>query len=175
LPLAKSTVVATVAKGSKGNATTDPAYANNLVTTTDSALSDYTVRRGDNLAKLAEERGVSAAQIMTWNRLRSSNLSIGQKLVFHGANGEDTTVLASSTGGSTLEVAASPSAHPTPRQAKPVAEPASLPKIHLVQPGDTLYNISRRYQGVTVEQLRKLNHLKSDEVKPGQKLVLGQG
>jgi membrane-bound lytic murein transglycosylase D len=43
-----------------------------------------------------------------------------------------------------------------------------------VQPGDTLYNISRRYQGVTVDQLRKLNNLKSDEVKPGQKLVIVQ-
>ena len=45
-------------------------------------------------------------------------------------------------------------------------------RVHVVQPGDTLYNISRRYQGLTVEQLRKLNHLKSDEVKPGQKLIV---
>ncbi len=28
--------------------------------------------------------------------------------------------------------------------------------------------LSRRYQGVTVEQLKQLNHLTSDEVKPGQ-------
>ena len=45
--------------------------------------------------------------------------------------------------------------------------------IHSVQPGDTLWNISRRYEGITVEQIKKLNNLKGNELKPGQKLILG--
>ncbi|MEJ7664260.1 MAG: LysM peptidoglycan-binding domain-containing protein [Hymenobacter sp.] len=37
----------------------------------------------------------------------------------------------------------------------------------MVQKGDTLYNISRRFR-VSVEQLRRLNKLKSDDVKLGR-------
>ena len=44
--------------------------------------------------------------------------------------------------------------------------------IHSVQPGDTLWNISRKYNGISVEDIKKKNKLKSDELKPGQKLVI---
>ncbi len=43
--------------------------------------------------------------------------------------------------------------------------------VHLVQPGDTLWNIANK-RGVSVEQLRRLNKLKSDALKPGQKIVV---
>ena len=43
---------------------------------------------------------------------------------------------------------------------------------YTVQPGDTLWNISRKYNGISVEQIRKKNKLKSDDLKPGQKLVI---
>jgi len=131
----------------------------------DSALTTYTVRRGDNLDKIARAHGATAAQLMAWNRLHSANLSIGQKLVFYA---EDEAATAATTSAPVVVAAA------VPVKKTPKVTPVALPKIHLVQPGDTLYNISRRYRGVTVEQLRKLNHLKSDEVKPGQKLVLEQ-
>ena len=48
------------------------------------------------------------------------------------------------------------------------------PKVHMVQPGDTLFNLSRRFR-VSVQVLRELNHLTSDEVKLGQKLLVPQG
>jgi membrane-bound lytic murein transglycosylase D len=44
--------------------------------------------------------------------------------------------------------------------------------IHQVQPGDTLWNISQKYDGISVEQIKKLNKLKSNSIKPGQKLIL---
>jgi membrane-bound lytic murein transglycosylase D len=44
--------------------------------------------------------------------------------------------------------------------------------VHSVQPGDTLWNISKKYNGISVEQIKKLNKLKGDALKPGQKLVL---
>ena len=42
--------------------------------------------------------------------------------------------------------------------------------IHSVQPGDTLWNIAMRYDGVTVKQLRKINRLNSNALKVGTKL-----
>ena len=63
---------------------------------------------------------------------------------------------------------------PPARPVAPVDRPVPPPSgpTHRVQPGDTLYNISRRYRGLTVEKLRELNNLKSDDVKPGQKLIV---
>ncbi|MEN3040676.1 MAG: LysM peptidoglycan-binding domain-containing protein [Bacteroidia bacterium] len=48
-----------------------------------------------------------------------------------------------------------------------------LPKarIHEVQPGETLNSIATKY-GVTVEQLRMLNRLSSDTIRPGDSLII---
>ena len=75
--------------------------------------------------------------------------------------------------------APTPQAAPRPRRA-PSAPTAAHRRLepdfstHVVQKGDTLYNISRRFR-VSVEQLRRLNKLKSDDVKLGQKLVVQVG
>ena len=60
-----------------------------------------------------------------------------------------------------------------PAPAAPKAEKDSKTKVHVVEKGETLYGISRRY-GIPADQLFKLNHLSpKDPIRPGQKLVLG--
>jgi len=44
--------------------------------------------------------------------------------------------------------------------------------LHVVQKGDTLWNIAQRYNIVSVEDIKKLNSLKDSILKPGQKLKL---
>lgn len=44
-------------------------------------------------------------------------------------------------------------------------------RTHVVQQGDTLYNISRRY-GVTVDQLKQRNGLVGDMIRVGQQLTI---
>ncbi|MEJ5310096.1 MAG: LysM peptidoglycan-binding domain-containing protein [Anaerolineae bacterium] len=44
-------------------------------------------------------------------------------------------------------------------------------RTHIVQSGDTLYNISRRY-GVTVDQLRQRNNITGDMIRVGQQLII---
>lgn len=55
----------------------------------------------------------------------------------------------------------------------PIKEPVSIEKqYHTVQNGETLYRISNKY-GLTVEELRKLNHLSADQpIRTGQKLLV---
>ena len=121
----------------------------------------YLVQRGDNLTKLARENGVTIAQLKAWNQLTTDQVTLGQKLTLRAPEEAVEPIVAA---------APAPPARPTSAPAAPARR--FLPKTYLVQPGDTLYNISRRYQGVTVEQLRRLNNLKSDAVKPGQKLIV---
>ncbi|RYY11256.1 MAG: LysM peptidoglycan-binding domain-containing protein [Cytophagaceae bacterium] len=119
----------------------------------------YTIRTGDNLTKLAREQGVSIAQLKTWNKLTTENVVIGQQLR-----------LAAPADATALPVAAT-SAMPAPR-ARPAALAPPL-ETHTVQPGDTLFSIARHF-GLSLEELKRLNHLASDRVKlkPGQKLVV---
>ncbi|GAA4382449.1 LysM peptidoglycan-binding domain-containing protein [Hymenobacter koreensis] len=132
------------------------------------AATEYVVRKGDYLTKLAREQGLSVEQLMAWNKLKNAVVTPGQKLRLTAPADAESEAVA-------VTPVVSPAAKATaagkaPREKQPL--PALPNRVHIVQPGDTLYNISRRYQGLTVEQLRKLNDLKSDEVKPGQKLIV---
>jgi membrane-bound lytic murein transglycosylase D len=115
----------------------------------------YTVRTGDNLSKLADEHGVTITQLKAWNNLKNKTVVPGQQLRLT-APAEAVAVVAQAL----------------PPYRRPKAEPERKKlETHTVERGDTLYNISRRF-GVSVQELRRLNHLASDEVKLGQKLVV---
>jgi membrane-bound lytic murein transglycosylase D len=127
----------------------------------------YTVRKGDNLTKLARQHNVSVAQLVAWNELDSETVAAGQRLVFEAPAAEITQEAPRKQGkGAAKTVAA------TEPQRAPLKS-VGAPQVHLVQQGDTLFNISRRF-GVSVKVLRELNHLTSDEVKLGQKLLVPQ-
>lgn len=53
----------------------------------------------------------------------------------------------------------------------PTATPTPQVTIHIVQRGDTLYSIARRY-GSTVEAVKAANGLTSNNINPGQQLVI---
>lgn len=47
------------------------------------------------------------------------------------------------------------------------------PKFYMVQPGDTLWSISKKYKNLSVEDIKKKNKLKDENIKPGMKLLIG--
>ena len=135
----------------------------------------YTVHKGDYLTKLARERGLSVAQLMAWNKLESETVVPGQRLVFQA------TALVEAEAPHSKPRRESAATQPAARTGLATARPgrsadadAAPPQVHRVQQGDTLFNISQRFN-VSVQVLRELNHLKSDEVKLGQKLLVPQG
>ena len=140
------------------------AAAATLATPDDSLPTTYTIRRGDTLLKLAQSRGLRVAQLMRWNQLESEMVVPGQKIALVAPAPNDDEVAAVRPRKATVKVA----------QPQSASAPALSRKVHMVQKGDTLYNISRRYEGLTVEELRRLNHLTSDDVKPGQKLIVAR-
>jgi membrane-bound lytic murein transglycosylase D len=123
----------------------------------ESAPALYTVRPGDNLSKLAQTQGVSIEQLKAWNKLTTETVLAGQQLR-----------LVAPSDATALPVAAQTSA---PRRAKSSPTGPKL-ETHTVQPGDTLFSIAKRF-GLTLTELKRLNHLASDQVKLGQKLVVG--
>lgn len=116
----------------------------------------YKVRSGDYLGKIAERYGVGVSQIKRWNGLRSNNLRIGQRLTIFPRKPY-------------IPKTATPS---KPSQKTPSGALAGGAKTHTVQEGDSLWTISRKYPGVTIEDLRKWNGLSGNNLKPGTKLKL---
>ncbi|WP_281541787.1 LysM peptidoglycan-binding domain-containing protein [Maribacter aestuarii] len=112
----------------------------------------YKVRSGDYLGKIAERYGVGVSQIKSWNGLRSNNLKIGQRLTIYPRKNVKSTV--------------SPKDTPTRTAA------AGNIKVHEVRSGDSLWTISRKYPGISIENLRKWNGISGNNLKPGTKLKL---
>ena len=55
----------------------------------------------------------------------------------------------------------------------PVTIDYSGKKVYTVQPGDTLWDIAKKYEGLDIEKIKKLNKLKNSKIVPGQKLIIG--
>ncbi|WP_074225071.1 LysM peptidoglycan-binding domain-containing protein [Algoriphagus halophilus] len=106
----------------------------------------YKVRSGDVLGKIASRHGVTVTQIKSWNGLYSNLIRVGQNLTIYSSS--------------------------TPAVAE-VRTNSSGQLLYTVQPGDSLWIISRKHAGLTVDQIKRLNNLNSNNIKPGQKLIIG--
>lgn len=114
----------------------------------------YKVKSGDFLGRIAERYGVGVSQIRNWNGLRSNNLRIGQRL----------TIYPRRIPGASVASAA-------PKTAAQKSFPAGT-KTHTVKSGDSLWTISKKYPGISVENLRQWNGISGKNLMPGTKLKL---
>ena len=113
----------------------------------------YKVQNGDYLGKIAERHGVGVSQIKNWNGLKSNNLKVGQRLTIY-----PTKPIASST---------------KTRFAKTTTK--DNVKLYTVKKGDSLWSISQKYPGVTVQNIKIWNDISSNKLKPGMKLKISKG
>ncbi|MCM4150219.1 LysM peptidoglycan-binding domain-containing protein [Arenibacter sp. N53] len=114
----------------------------------------YKVRSGDFLGKIAERYGVGVSQIKNWNGLRSNNLRIGQRLTIYPRKIPSSSTSTSTSTSSTNSVAAAGA------------------KVHTVKSGDSLWTISKKYPGISIDNLRKWNGISGNDIKPGTRLKL---
>lgn len=133
---------------------------NTLGSTYGRELVAYRVNSGDVLGKIAERHHVRVDDIKKWNNLNSNMIRIGQRL--------NIWVLPSSYENYRASVASNSA---TTKTQSILLAPDS--KIYTVQPGDTLWDISRKFEGLTIEKLKTLNNLNSTRLQPGQKLKIG--
>lgn len=116
----------------------------------------YIVKRGDVLNKIADKYDVDLYDLKVWNNLKSSKIMVGQKLTILDDYEEvvvvERTIKAEKKNQKAIE--------------------KNKPKYHVVQKGDTLWSISQRYGGISIEKIKKMNGLRSNSVKKGQKLKI---
>lgn len=118
----------------------------------------YIVRTGDTLGAIGESVGVSSREVAEWNDMSPDDVIYpGQRLVLQapGGSGQLPESLAARPGGGNA----------------PPELVGGGRLEHVVQEGDTLWDIGLRY-GVTVEQIMYLNSLESSILHPGDLLLI---
>jgi len=115
--------------------------------TTATAARYHTVRSGESLGSIGKRYGLSVSALKSMNGLRSDMIKPGQRLKVGHVSAQA-------------------------ERSKPAAKEGGEEYIyHVVQPGDTLWDIARKYPGTTVEDLQRLNsELKSTGLRPGHKI-----
>ncbi len=107
----------------------------------------HTVRRGESLSAVARRYRVVVADLKRWNGLRGDLIRPGDKL--------------------RLEIPASTSPPQTLSQLSTRGK-----TVHRVQPGETLWGLSRRYR-IDLDDLIAWNGLTDSTIRPGRDLVVG--
>ncbi len=102
----------------------------------------YRVKPGDTLSSVSRATGISVERLKELNNLPSDHLKPGQRLVL-AAEGRPA------------------------KGTSPSAKEEGSPRVHHIQPGDTLWDLARRY-GTTVEKICRANR-----ISPGKRLNLG--
>lgn len=118
----------------------------------------YVVRRGDTLGRIASRHGISVNALRSANSIRGNAIRVGQRLVIDpkGKPARRSVVLEN-----------------IPNQAKKriAKRPLEKRSSYVVRKGDTLFSIATS-ANMSVNQLKQINGLMSDQLKIGQKLKL---
>jgi len=114
------------------------------------------VRRGETLGRIAERHNVSLASLRQWNRLgRRGTVMAGQNLVIYREMAQVRYVAKRGLADRSSEIT---------KRLK------AKTKFHTVRRGDTLWSIAERYNGLTINELKRMNRIRGNSVKPGMKI-----
>lgn len=102
----------------------------------------YRVKSGDVLGKIAQKHGVYVSQIKRWNKLSSNTIRVGQRLLIY------------------------------PRKFPKTTSSAADKKYYTVRSGDSLWSISKKFNGISFEDLKKWNAHLGSNIVPGTKVIL---
>jgi peptidoglycan DL-endopeptidase LytE len=119
------------------------------------ASVSHTVKKGENIARIAKKHKVSSAKIREANDLSSDKLSIGQKLII-------------------------PSDKKTAKEKKQISKSSEQKKSsrhgsddqsYTVKKGDNIYNIAKKFK-TTPAKIKDANDLASSRLAVGRKLII---
>jgi membrane-bound lytic murein transglycosylase D len=110
-----------------------------------SEQSTHIVKSGENLGLIATKYKCTVTDLKEWNNIKGSTIHPKQKLTVYKP--ADQKMTASIKDGKYL--------------------------YHVVRKGDTLWDIAKEYDGVTIDQIKRLNNFgNSSKIKPGQKIKI---
>ena len=115
----------------------------------------HRVKSGEFLGLIARKYDVRVSQIKQWNGLRSNDLKIGQRLTIYPRNSN----------------VANTSSTTKTETVKPIS---GSTKTYIVRSGDSLWSISQKFSGVSVQNIKDWNGISGTKLKPGMKLKVSK-
>lgn len=121
--------------------------------------STYRVVSGDNLGKIARQFNVRVSQLKSWNGLRSNNIKIGQRLTVYRTQ-PNTSAPKSASNISSI--------------AKVNNDTSNALTTYKVRSGDSLWSISKKFPGVSIQNIKDWNDISGSNLKIGTTLKLSR-
>ena len=137
-----------------GGSAPSQATATSAPTVRSAPGAKYQIRRGDSLARIASNHGVSVADLQRWNGLRGNTIRAGEWL----------QVSAAATTGA-------PAATTTAAAAPATSSSGGADVRYRIRSGDSLASIASRHN-VTIDQLRAWNGLRGTRIQAGATLLI---
>jgi membrane-bound lytic murein transglycosylase D len=132
----------------------------------------YTVKSGDNVGFISEWFNVRASDLRYWNNINRNLIRVGQKLAVYVSENqkekyERINSMTFAQKQASIGKSAGAASNPEPRTLDPNYE------YYTVRSGDTIWEIARRYAGISPNDILKLNNLSSNsKLSIGQKLKI---
>ncbi len=152
----------------------------------------HKVKKGESLGSIAGKYRCSVNDLKRWNKLKSTNIQIGQRLIVRPESTQQVSY-------AQAKPKPAPAAAPQPAKAEEPAKETvtattseevaantaadSLPaetevkihrenKYHKVRPGENLGKIAAKYN-TTIAAIQKLNNMKTADIQAGKNLIVG--
>jgi membrane-bound lytic murein transglycosylase D len=134
----------------------------------------YTVKEGDNLGYISMWYNTRISDIRYWNNIRYNTIRSGQKLTIYVPRSslskyQDINNLSFNEKQARIgKTVSSPSEKPGQK-----VIPGQEYVVYTVKQGDTIWDIMKKYPGVTEADIKNLNNISDvSKIKPGQELKI---
>lgn len=120
---------------------------------------EYVVVKGDNLKNIAAKFKVTVDELKEWNHLSDATVIIGKKLTINKIADENDDIAEATKTVKKQSIVSS-------------STKQTAAKYHNVRKGDSLFSIAKKYPGITINDIKKWNGIKGDNLQPGMKLKI---
>jgi membrane-bound lytic murein transglycosylase D len=140
----------------------------------------HKVKKGESLGVIADKNNVSITDLRKWNNIKGSNINAGQSLVIQTTKKVTVNEVIKKPKKKTEILETEVENEVAENTEKPTENKYSSAKskidmkedYYIVQKGDSIFSITKKFPNLTADDLKKKNDLKTDNIQPGMKLKI---
>jgi membrane-bound lytic murein transglycosylase D len=140
----------------------------------------HKVKKGETLAEIAKKNQVTITDLKTWNKIKGSTINTGQSLVIQTTKKVTVNEVVKKQKPKTEiiepeveNVVAVNTEKPTENKYSSAKSKIEMKEdYYIVQKGDSIFSITKKFPNLTTDDLKKKNDLKTDNIQPGMKLKI---
>lgn len=121
-----------------------PVFSSQASESSSSNMHYHRIRAGESLGLIAQKYNVSVSSLRKWNNIKGNNIRAGKSLKIYS----------------------------TQKNTSSNNYNSSNSRTYTVKSGDSLYTISKKYPGVSADNLKEWNDISGTNIKPGMKLII---